>query len=293
MKRTTGITTRILPFVFLFFPALQTAQGGKASAIKLSEHMYRLASDSFVFVNLLVFTGRDGILLVDSGEGSSSRQLEAIVKKNKPAGTKYIINTHLHTDHTGGNNALGKKAWIIDFNNLTELARRGTLFPGKGELKGRTRKTFAGYYRLAFNGEDIFIIPAAGGHSEADVIVYFKGSGIVSLGDLLFSGSFPLLFGDVNRYQEILEKAIDVFPANAKFVAGHGKDYSMTELKNYYKVIVDTRRIVEKEFKAGKSVQAVMDANTLKKWESYGNAFPLVTTIDWIAAIHQAYLRKK
>jgi len=167
------------------------------------------------------------------------------------------------------------------------------LSPGKGELKGRTRKTFAGYYRLAFNGEDIFIIPAAGGHSEADVIVYFKGSGIVSLGDLLFSGSFPLLFGDVNRYQEILEKAIDVFPANAKFVAGHGKDYSMTELKNYYKVIVDTRRIVEKEFKAGKSVQAVMDANTLKKWESYGNAFPLVTTIDWIAAIHQAYLQKK
>jgi len=188
---------------------------------------------------------------------------------------------------------MGVKAVVTNLSNLAQWARKGVLSPGKGELKGRTGKIFAGYYRFAFNGEDIFIIPAAGAHSEADVIVYFKDSGIVHLGDLLLSGSFPLLFGDLNKYPEILEKAIDIFPAQVKFVAGHGKDYTMAELKNYHKMIVDTRRIVEKEFKAGKSVQAVMDANAIKKWESYGNTFPLVTTIDWIAAIHQAYLQKK
>jgi cyclase len=295
MIRTRGMISWILLPAFLLFHATQSAQGqgNKGTVVKLSENMFRIASASFIFVNLLVFTGRDGILLVDTGEEYPNEQLESIVKKHKPAGIQYIINTHLHDDHTGGNDALGKKAAVMNFANLAQWARKGVLSPGKDELKGKTGKTFAGYYRLAFNGKDIFIIPVAGAHSEADVIVYFKGSGIVHLGDLLFSDSFPLLFGDLNRYQEILEKALDVFPANVKFVAGHGKDYSMAQLKNYYQVIVDTRRIVENEFKAGKSIQAVMGANALKKWESYGNAFPLVTTIDWIAAIHQAYLQKK
>jgi len=295
MKRTIGMVIWVLLPVLFTFPATQSAQGqnNKGTVVTLSANMFRIASASIVSVNLLAFTGRDGILLVDTGEEYPNWQLESILKKHKPAGVKYIINTHLHDDHTGGNDALGKKAAVMNFANLAQWARKGVLSPGKGELKGRTGKSFAGYYRLAFNGEDIFIIPAAGAHSEADVIVYFKGSGVVHLGDLLISDSFPLLFGDVNRYQEILEKVIDIFPPQVKFVAGHGRDYTMAELKNYYKMITDTRRIVEKEFKAGKSIQAVMDANVLKKWESYGNAFPVVRTIDWIAAIHQAYLQKK
>ncbi len=263
------------------------------SIIPLSKNMYRISYNYLPFVNLLFFTGREGILLVDTGEGYSAGQLESFVKKHGTAGVKYVINTHLHDDHTDGNEALGKKAIIMNLANLSKWAKQGMISPGKGELKGRTGKTFASYYCLKFNGEDIFIIPAAGGHSEADVIAYFKGSGIVEMGDLLFSGSFPLFFGDLDKYREILEKAIDIFPDHATFVAGHGRDCTMAELKDYYKMIIDTRRIVEKEFKAGKSVQGVMDAHTLKKWDSYGRTFPMVTTIDWIAAIHQAYLQKK
>jgi cyclase len=295
MKGTTGMIVRALLPVCLLFPAARPAPGagGKETVVKLSEGIFRIASNSMVFVNLLVFTGRDGILLVDTGEGSPNGPLDAILKKHKPAGVKFIINTHLHDDHTGGNEALGKKAAVIDLSNLAQWAGKGVISPGKGELKGRTGKTFSGYYRLAFNGEDLFIIPAAGGHSEADLIVYFKGSGIVHMGDLLFSDSFPLLFGDLNRYLEILEKAIDTFPPHAKVVAGHGRDYTMAELKSYHEMLVVTRRMVEKELKAGKSVQAVAGANVLSKWASFGSTFPLVTTIDWIAAVHQAVLQKK
>ena len=291
MKRKMGTIVLSWTLAFFLFPAPHPAQGYKMHEIRLSEDMFRIASSSMVFVNVLLFRGRDGILLVDSGDGVPGGQLEAKVKRHGPGMVKFIINTHLHDDHVGGNEALGKNAKIINFTNLARWSRQGVLLPGKGELKGKTNKGFTSYFRLPFSGENIFIIPAGSGHSEADVIVYLKGSGIVHLGDLLLAGSFPLLFGELDRYQEILEKVLDAFPAGVKFVAGHGRDYSLAELKDYFKVIVETRRIVEREFKAGKSVQAVMASNVLKKWESYGNSFPLVTTGDWIAAIHQAFLR--
>jgi glyoxylase-like metal-dependent hydrolase (beta-lactamase superfamily II) len=275
-----------------FIPSAQTAQGYPMREVRLSASMFRIASGSMAAANVLLFNGRDGILLVDSGEGLPGGQLEAAVKRHGPGTVKFIINTHLHDDHVGGNQALGKNATIIDFTSLARWSRQGVLLPGKGELKGKSGKEFPSYFRLPFNGEDIFIIPATGGHSEADVIVYFRGAAAVHLGDLLFSDSFPLLFGDLDRYQEILEKVLAVFPSGVKFVAGHGRDYSMAELKQYCQVIVDTRGIVEAGFQAGKSLQAVMASSILKKWDSYGNAFPLVTTGDWIAAVHQAFIRK-
>jgi glyoxylase-like metal-dependent hydrolase (beta-lactamase superfamily II) len=293
MKNGTRTMTRALLLAFLFFPAARTAQGQGGRIVKLSENLFRIASDSIVFANMLVFSGRDGVLLVDTGERYPNGPLAAILKKLKPSGVKAIINTHLHDDHIGGNEALGKNATVINFFNLEQWASKGVLLPGRGELKGRTGRSFAGYYRLAFSGEEIFIVPAAGGHSEADVIVYLKGSGIVHLGDLLFADSFPLLFGDADRYQEILEKAIDTFPAHARFVAGHGRDYTMAELKEYRKVLAETRRIVERELKGGKSIESIIQANPLKQWESYGNAFPLVTSADWIAAVGQAVRKKK
>lgn len=293
MKNGAGTITLALIFPWLLLVAAHTAPGQGGRVFKLAENLIRIASDSIVSVNMLVFTGRDGVLLVDSGERYPGGPLAAILKKHSPPGIKAIINTHLHDDHVGGNEALGKKATVIHFFNLEQWAGKGVLLPGRGELKGRTGRSFSGYYRLAFNGEDIFIVPAAGGHSEADVIVYFKGSGIVHLGDLLFADSFPLLFGDVDRYQEILEKAIDTFPAHARFVAGHGRDYTMAELKEYRKVLAETRRIVERELQGGKSIEAIIQANPLKRWESYGNAFPLVTSADWIAAVGQAVRKRK
>lgn len=295
MKKAMVMLALLLVFIFLVFPLTQWAQGksNEDTVIKVSKNIYRIVSNSIIYVNLVLFTGQDGILLIDTGEKENIGQLDSIVKKHEPASVKYIINTHLHEDHTGGNEALGKKAVIINFTNLAKWAEQGVISPGKGGLKGRTGKTFDSYYCLKFNGEDIYIIPAASAHSEEDVIVYFKGSGIVHMGDLLFSDAFPLIFGNLDKYQEILEKAIDIFPTNAKFIAGHGKDYTLAELKNYYKMVTDTRRIIEKEFDAGKSIEAVKSANLLKKWESYGNTFPLMTTNGWIDAIYIWYLQKK
>jgi len=294
MRRTRVMLFSLLAFVFLVSPLTQWAQGeSEGTVIKLSKNIYRIMFYFSVPVNLVLFTGQDGILLVDTGEKDTSESLKSIVKKHGPGGIKYIINTHLHEDHTGGNEALGKKAIIMNSADLARWVKQGVISPGKGGLKGRTGKTFNSYYCLKFNGEDIYIIPAAGGHSGEDMIVYFKDSGIVQMGDLLFSGSFPLIIGDLDKYQEILEKVVDIYPTNAKFIAGHGKNYTMADMNNYYKMIIDTRKIIEKELKAGKSLQAVKDAKLLKKWESYGNTFPLMTTNDWIDVIYQAYLQKK
>ena len=295
MKKTSAMLVWALILVFCVFPLtnLSQSEGEEGKVFKLSKNLFRVTFATPVFVNLVLFTGPEGILLVDTGEKHTGGQLESVVKKHQPARVKYIINTHLHEDHTGGNEVLGKNAVIINFDNLSKWHEQGIIFPGQGGLTGKTGTSFATYYSLFFNNEEIIIIPAAGGHSGEDVIVFFKDSGIVHLGDLLFSDSFPLILGSLNKYQKILKKAIDIFPTNTTFIAGHGKDYSMADMKNYYKMVIDTREMVEKELKAGKNIQAIKDANILKKWGSFGNTFPMMNTDDWIDTIYQAYLRKK
>ena len=131
MKKTTVLSFLLLVFVLLAFYLTQRAQGesNEGIVIKLSKNIYRITFNYYIPLNLVLYTGQDGILFVDTGVRDTSGKLESIVKKYGSANVRYIINTHLHDDHTGGNKVLGKTAVIMNFYNLAQRVKKGVISP--------------------------------------------------------------------------------------------------------------------------------------------------------------------
>ncbi len=296
MIKKSNVFVLILSFLFLLAVSGEThyfekadIQDNPSSVTKLTEHISRITLQFGLRPNTAVLTGPDGILVVDTGHKDVADKLESAVKKLGDGAIKYIINTHLHHDHAGGNDIVGKNAEIIHSNNINQYLSKGIVIQGKDELRGKSGISLGKYYLLNFNREQIKLIPYPGVHSSADLIIYFSSSGVAHMGDLLLTQSFPAVGPNVQKYLAFLEKIIDFFPSDTKFIGGHGRDYGMNDLKEYQKMLLATIEIVRKEMKKGKSVEETKNAKVLDRWKDWGVYLEFLNTDYWIDAIYRSY----
>jgi glyoxylase-like metal-dependent hydrolase (beta-lactamase superfamily II) len=252
---------------------------------KFSNHVYRMTFPFKLKTNIGVSIGSDGMLLVDTGFKETVEPLRKNLAKIGGKDLKFIINTHSHGDHTSGNSIAGPNTKIISSSSLASMVAAGILKSGKGPLTGRTGKQFPRYYSMRFNGEEVRIIPAPGSHSHSDQIIHFIGSGVVHMGDLLLSQSFPAVSRNVPGYMEILDKVIDVFPEDAIFISGHGKDSSMTDVVKYRHMLRTTTRLIQEGIKQGKTADQMKKQRLLKDYEEYNHYLEWLTTHYWIDAV--------
>jgi len=265
------------------------SQETNASVIKLTKNISRITLQFGLRPNTAALTGPDGVLLVDTGHKDVADQLVLTVKELKKGAIKYIINTHLHHDHAGGNDIAGKNAEIINLNNLSQCVSKGVVSQSKEELKGKSGTPLGKFYLLNFNGEQIKLIPYPGVHSSTDLIIYFSSSGVAHMGDLLLTQSFPAVGPNVQKYMGFLEIIIDFFPSETKFIGGHGRDYSMNDLKEYQKMLLTTIEIVRREMKNGKTVEETKSAKVLERWKDWGVYLEFLNTDYWINAVYISY----
>jgi cyclase len=256
---------------------------------KFSGSVYRITFPYQLRTNIGLSTGTDGILLVDTGYEETVPQLKKVLEKMGQGKIKYIINTHHHDDHTQGNVIAGPGTRIIGLQDIKQLVSEGVLVKAKGPLVGKTGEKFDLYYTLDFNGEEIRFIPSPGTHSSSDMIIYFTRSGVVHMGDLLLSQSFPAVSRNIKKYLPILEKVIDIFPGDTVFLSGHGKDLSKKGVRDYYAMLVTTINIVKKAKKAGKTIKEMQRQRILKDYESYNTFLDWLTTDYWIDAVYKCY----
>jgi cyclase len=258
---------------------------------KVSDTLYKFTFSLFdqpeaFTVNLAACVGQDGILLVDTGWAQTAADLNERIRKLGDGNVKLIIITHPHLDHYGGATFFGKEVTLIAHQNARdELA--GKYF-ALAELPGQELPIIVleDELSLRFNGEDIRIIPAPG-HTHGDMVVYFVNSGVVCLGDLVLSDRFPPLDltrgGSVKRYIESIEKLIVQFPPDVRLIAGHGRDYTLDDLREHYRMVVDTTDLIKKGIAGGKNAQDMIENDLLKDWEKWNS--PQVTTETWITQV--------
>jgi cyclase len=281
MKRKWTIV--FVSWMFVFASSLFLQGHGlenEKKVVKFSDQVYRITVDFGLRPNIGVSAGPDGILLVDTGHQEVAEELLSSVNQLMDGDIRYIINTHPHGDHAGGNNICGGNAVVIGYDDLGQMVSEGVL------NQGDESKSF---YSLEFNGEKIRIIPSPGAHSDKDIIIYFTESGVVHMGDLLLTQSFPAVGPRVKKYLEILDWVIDKFPQNTKFIGGHGRDYEKAEVKEYRKMLADTINIVQKGMKDGKSVEVMKQEDVLKDYQSWGVFLDFLDTDSWIASIYNSY----
>ena len=244
--------------------------------VKLADGLHRLAYPWGMRNNLVISTGSDGALVIDTG--FSKRALDTIRKIISGFGRgdiRYVINTHSDWDHAAGNALAPSESAVIGFGKLDDLAREGRLARPDRERQGRGGASLPAPYLMKWNGDEIEIFPYPGLHSDVDILIYFPKAGVLCMGDLLLSQSCPAV-REATGYIELLDKVLDVFPPGTIFVSGHGGDLNAAGLKKYRNDMVEMAGMVKKEFAAGRTAEDMIRADLLKAYK------PAYSHLDWL-----------
>jgi len=232
--------------------------------------------------NMTAAVGADGVLLVDDEFAALTDKIRAALKGlgagERPV--RYVINTHYHFDHTGGNLPLAQAgATLIAQDQLrARLLSGGTA--GNGGSIAREIKpaepgalpqvTFDHELTVHLNGEDIQARHYANAHTDGDAIVFFARAHVIAMGDIYVRYGFPFI--DINgggSIQGMIAACSDVLrsaPADAKIVPGHGELANLDELRTYLKMLEDTSAAVSAALKAGRTLAQMQQAKILGAW---------------------------
>jgi len=241
--------------------------------------------------NIGVSAGPDGVLVVDDQFAPLAEKITAKLKELNPAAPRFVLNTHWHGDHTGGNAFFGSKgANIIASANVRErLSKKSDVQPA--ELPVVTYDHGASVH---FNGEEIRLIALGAGHTDGDSIIWFTGANVVHMGDQFFAGKFPFIDlgsgGDVAGYLANVEKALAFIPADAKVIPGHGPLATVDDLKTFRDMLLETTGVVKKAIADGKTLEQVKADGLPAKWKDWGTGF--INTGRWLEICFNSLSKK-
>jgi cyclase len=244
--------------------------------------------------NIGVSAGPDGILIIDDQYAPLAEKIRAALKGINPGKLKFVLNTHYHGDHTGGNPEFGPEAPIIAQENVRKRLASGTMRRGnKVEpmvAAGLPVITFGDAVSVHFNGEEIKAIHFPHGHTDGDSIIFFTKSNVVHMGDDFFTGRFPFVDlengGSVQGLTENIAKVLSKIPADAKVIPGHGPLSTVEDLKMYHGMLTATTETVRKGMEAGKTLKQLQTDGLGDPWKDWGAGF--VDAKTWIATIHDS-----
>ena len=285
--KTTLILTAILLTLATSVRAQQDFSKVEVKATHVAGNIYMLTGSGG---NIGVSVGPDGILIVDDQFAPLAAKIETALKALNPGKLKFVLNTHYHGDHTGGNLHFGQQAHIIAHTNV-----RKHLGGKPGDSKPELPIiTFDDSLSVWFNGEEIKLAHVPPAHTDSDSIIYFTGANVIHFGDTFFSGRFPNIDlgggGDVRGYIRNVEDAIKKIPADAKLIPGHGPLSTVKELKEFHEMLVETSGIVERAIAAGKTLDQIKADGLPEKWKGW--EAPTLKTDRWLEILYRGLKSK-
>ena len=251
--------------------------------------------------NIGVSVGPDGILIVDDQFAPLADKIKAALKTLGEGKLKFVLNTHYHGDHTGGNVVFGPDAPIIAQTNV----RKRLSEEQKSKFFNRTTPpapkealpviTFDNAVSVFFNGEEIKVIHFPHGHTDGDSVIFFHGSNVVHMGDDFFAGRFPVVDleagGDVEGLTKNVGDILARLPVGVKIIPGHGPLSGVDDLKAYHRMLMETTDIVRKRMAAGKTLDQIKVEGLPEEWKTWGSGF--IKTELWLTLIYNSLSAKK
>lgn len=246
--------------------------------------------------NIGVSVGDDGLLIVDDQFAPLADKIRAALKGIADKKLKFILNTHWHGDHTGGNVVFGPEATIIAHDNVRKrlaTEQKSTVFntttpPSPKEALPVI--TFDQSLSVHFNGEDIRAIHFPHGHTDGDSVIFFSASNVVHLGDDFFAGRFPFVDlesgGSVEGLVKNIGELVNKIPAGAKLIPGHGPISTLDDLKSYHRMLQQTTEIVRQKIAAGKTLDQIKSEGLPDEWKPWGEGF--IKTDRWVETIYKS-----
>lgn len=237
--------------------------------------------------NLGLLVGEDGVVLIDDGVPNLTANTMAAIEKLTDDPVNFLINTHAHGDHTGGNAGFrGRGATIVAHDKL----RRALLADAEFPRQGLPELTFDESVTLHLNGHTAHVFHIPGAHTDGDAAIHFTEANVIHTGDVMFNRLFPFIDldggGDLDGFiagqQMILSRADD----SSKIIPGHGPLAGKADLKAAVDMLIDARARVKKLVDAGKSKEQVLAENPLSIYDSW--SWDFITTARMTETIYRS-----
>jgi len=239
--------------------------------------------------NIAASVGEDGIVIVDDQFAPLADKIQAALKElkitDKPV--RFVINTHYHGDHTGGNEPFANVgSTVIAHDNVRKRLETGGTAGNGGSIKMEQKAapkvalpiiTFEHDVTVHLNGEDIRALHFPSGHTDGDSIIFFPKNNVVHMGDDFVRYGFPFIDvasgGSLQGMIDAMEKATAQLPTDVKVIPGHGALSNLDDVRAFTKMLKETSAVVQKALNEHETLDQMKQAKILAPWDKFSGQF--------------------
>jgi len=299
--RSISMIAAVLAFASLASAQDEYLSKVKMKVIKVSASVYMPQGAGG---NIGASVGEDGIVIVDDEFAPLSDKIRAALKDITDKPVRFVINTHWHFDHTGGNEPFSSTSTVIAQDNVRKRLITGGTMGNNGSVKMEIKPaskaalpiiTFDHDVSVHLNGEDIRALHFPRGHTDGDSVIFFSQSNVVHMGDDFVTYGFPFVDlgsgGSVEGMVTAMEKVSAQLPADVKVIPGHGPISTLDDVRRYVTMLKETLAVVDKGIRAGKTLDRLKQENVLAPWQKWNGDF--ITTDQWLITLYNDLTGKK
>jgi cyclase len=249
--------------------------------------------------NVGVSIGADGVFLIDDELTPLTPKIQQAISALTQQPIRFLLNTHWHFDHTGGNDVIGSSgAVIIAHDNVRKRMEKGQFMAAfnmeipPAPAHALPIITFSENVTVHFNNDTLDVVHhSAPAHTDGDAVVYFKEANVVHMGDLFWNGIYPLIDGGsggstagmIDAVASVLARIDD----NTKVIPGHGLLGTKSQLQAYHDMLLTVHTRIKKLHDQGKSVEEIIKAKPTADFdELWGKG--LFNGDQWVGIVHSA-----
>lgn len=281
--------------VILAAPAADEYANVRIKTEKLTDNIYMLTGSGG---NIGLAVGNDAVFLIDDQFAPLTPKIKAAIAKITKRPVKFLINTHWHFDHVGGNENFGKDGVMIiaHDNTLFRMAEPQTIDFFKMKIPSAPKKalpviTFVNDLTFHMNGDEILLFYMPGAHTDSDVFVHFRNSNVIHMGDLFFNKMYPFIDirsgGSIEGMLNAAESVLTLTDDKTKIIPGHGPLGNMADLEAYRDMLAAVSDRIRAMIKEGKTLEQVVAAKPTADFDAvWGKGF--LTPAQFVEIVYQS-----